>query len=451
MNELDYIYEFNDITNTGSAVGMTIPHTQEFHHLHVYINDSDFVYHRQCSLFPELIADFVDLAVSTCLADWLSKRKKDKPYKIRVILPVRHPEIFSGSRSLELLQAVLYWYTGDHWEFEFTPRAECGRLSERQLCIGEDVPVEVALWSGGLDALAGLYNRISKTRSENFTLFGTGSSKHIIGVQQKLANKLKSNFGSRIKLIQLPFYINGARKVHKNEKLRSRGFAFVLLGAVCASLENQEELCIYENGIGAINLPFRASEVGLDHSRSVHPLSLLMMSELASLWLGTNFKIKNPFLLQTKAQMCEVFDNDKDKHLIPQTVSCDSLTRQKGYQIQCGFCSSCLLRRQSLAVAGIEDRTKYVITHSRPSRPSDRLHFRAMQCQVETLRSIINSDRPWYYLTKEYPVILDIADRLRDSANDDHIKTNLLQLYGLYVNEWDKVRHVVGKELLDNG
>src|SRR5678816_1680692 len=30
--------------------------------------------------------------------------------------------------------------------------------------------------------------------------------------------------------------------------------------------------------IGAINLPFRASEVGLDHTRSAHPLSLLYMS-----------------------------------------------------------------------------------------------------------------------------------------------------------------------------
>ena len=120
---------------------------------------------------------------------------------------------------------------------------------------------------------------------------------------------------------------------------------------------------------------------------------------------------------------------------------------QKGYATQCGYCSSCLLRRQSLAAAGFEDGTKYVITHNRPSKPKDRLHFRAMQYQVDKLRSITGSERPWYYLIKEYPHLMDVADRLGNEGNY-HIEMSLLQLYGLYVNEWDKVRDIVGKEIL---
>ena len=78
-----------------------------------------------------------------------------------------------------------------------------------------------------------------------------------------------------------------------------------MLGAACAYLMGQKVLYLYENGIGAINLPYRESAVGLDHSRSVHPLTLLMVSDVISELLGQEFEVKNPFLFWTKAEMCK--------------------------------------------------------------------------------------------------------------------------------------------------
>jgi len=76
----------------------------------------------------------------------------------------------------------------------------------------------------------------------------------------------------------------------------------MLLGAVCALLADQQLLHIYENGVGAINLPFRASEVGLDHTRAVHPISLFEMSDTVSRITQASFRFVNPFVYSTKAK-----------------------------------------------------------------------------------------------------------------------------------------------------
>ena len=445
---MDYIFEFKGIGNSGGDFSMTIPDKNESHPLNVYFNDSDFARGRQSSDFPSVVADLVDLAVSTCVADWLSFKKTEYQRHLRVKLPLRHPEIFGNFHSVEALQSILFWYTGDHWDLEFVPRIEKGRLSECQLCVSGCVPVEVALWSGGLDALAGVYNRSNEIDIETFTLFGTGSNKHTLGVQQTVYRELKKRLGARINLMQLPFYVNGAKRFPKNSRLRSRGFTFILLGVACALLQRSQKLFTYENGIGAINLPYRSSEVGLDHSRSVHPLSLLKMGHLVSEWLGSPFSIENPFMYKTKAQMCRIFERHEDLELVSHTVSCDSRHRQKGHETQCGYCSSCLLRRSSLVAAGVKDSTRYVVKHSRPSNASDRLHFRVMDFQVEKLRSILATENPWYNFTRAFPIIQDIVDHSKGTIDQVNVMTNLMNLYQEYAREWACVSHILRNDIL---
>jgi len=425
---------------------MEVPAAGVKHCLQVYINDGAFSA-RNCSVFSELLADLVDLAVAVYTADWLSVRRAEKVYVIRVTLPVRNPNLLGSERSLNLLGSTLKWFTGDHWHFEFYSREMPGRSAERQDCIPVDIDTEVALWSGGLDSFAGLINRMAHSEDKVFTLFGTGCNKHINGVQQKLAAALRTNSSPRINLIQVPFHINHAKHIRKNPKLRARGFTFLLLGSVCAKLKNRDRLLVYENGIGAVNLPFRASEVGLDHSRSVHPVSLFRMTELLSFWLRDNFRFENPFLFQTKAQMCEIFKDRPEADLIPLTISCDSRPRQKDIPIQCGFCSSCLLRRQALAAGCNKDETIYAINKNLSVKQRHKLHFKAMQYQLENLRMIIESDDPWRRITKRFQDLSDIADLPGNGFLGDSPERLLLQLYERYVREWDRVHDIVGRDL----
>lgn len=232
---------------------------------------------------------------------------------------------------------------------------------------------------------------------------------------------------------------------------RTRGFVFMLLGAVCALLTGQQRLHIYENGVGAINLPFRASEVGLDHSRAVHPISLFEMGELVSNIIQASFRCVNPFVYSTKADMCGVLNNTLYQSLIAQTVSCDS--QHHDVPSQCGYCSSCVLRKQSLLAAGVSDDTAYVLpstSEKRPYRQSAGNHLRAMLWQIRVLRQLLSTETPWDSMTHYYPRLMDIIDRtaVSEGLEPEVMKERFVLLYQRYVSEWEQVQSQIERGLL---
>ena len=453
MIRMDYTYTFTDIENRFGSVQMIDHQRNIVCQLRVAVDDS--------RLFPvsdqrvsAQVADLFDLAVAVYSADRLSVRQGENSCYIHLEVPVRHPEVLGEASVIEQLQEVLYWYTLDHWYFTFTKRTTPGRLVEQQMRLipsdGSRVITEVALWSGGLDSLAGLCNRLVTDPTIQYVLFGTGANAYIGSLQQTVATAVRRRFpaAGHLPLVQVPLRLSDSSGLKRHRDLRTRGFIFMLLGAACAYLQGQNTLHVYENGIGAINLPFRASEVGLDHARSVHPLSLLKMGHLVSLLLNTPFSFCNPFLFKTKAQMCQVFVDTDTTDLIAGTVTCDRRHRRK--PMQCGCCSSCLLRRQALATQGIDDDTQYVVPESRPARPGDGLHLRAMLHQVAALRSSLAAPDPWYRVTKRHPSLWDSAEEVA-SYEGISVKAaidKLLQLYRRYVEEWDQVGHKVGAALL---
>jgi 7-cyano-7-deazaguanine synthase in queuosine biosynthesis len=450
MDELDYTYIFDDIGDISRQVSVIDHRENKQFAISVAVDD----YQLLCqSRVPAEIADLVDLAVTIHVADRMSIRQEDFPCRIHVVLPVRYPEMFEQAHIIKCLRDVLYWYTGDYWVFEFKRRSTYGRRVELQNCISltndDSESVEVALWSGGLDSLAGLSKRLLSNSATNYTLFGTGSNTIIHHVQRQIARTIRERIPGRTKLIQVPIEPDETANLPKNSSQRSRGFIFLLLGAVCARAEGQNTLHVYENGIGAINLPFRASEVGLDHARSVHPLSLLRMSELVSQLLDLSFTFNNPFLFWTKAQMCESLIQANSIDLIFDTITCDHLHREK--PMQCGLCSSCLLRRQALAVLGVADKTRYVSTHGTRPRMLDSTHLQAMLYQVNRLKSILKEVDSWRGLSRRYPQLSDIVDQTaaQHAITPEQMKVQLLQLYGRYVREWESVQHLVGRECLD--
>jgi len=161
--------------------------------------------------------------------------------------------------------------------------------------------------------------------------------------------------------------------------------------------------------------------------------------------LGESFKVWNPFLFATKAQMCKKLSDDERIDLLPITKSCDSPHRNK--IDQCGYCSSCLLRRQAIAAAKLDDRTKYLILHTNTRPAGDpSLSLRHMLFQVETLRSLIyTSELPetqWELITREFPILDDIVDNCSKSEelSISDMRKRLILLYQSYVTEWDIVK-----------
>ena len=280
---------------------------------------------------------------------------------------------------------------------------------------------EVALWSGGLDALAGLCNRADQGIAERFVLVGTGAKPAVWGLQNRVHADLEQRVDFDMDPVRLQIELRGDEHSKSRNLNRARGAVFLLLGSAYALLEQQNALAVYENGPGALNLPFRASEVGLDHSRGVHPLSLAWMSQLVSVISGTDFKVRNPFIGWTKAKMCDVFNKMNLSAVAGITQSCDRSPRDKIKQ--CGTCSSCILRRQAFLASGIPDTSEYLV-HSGTDKQRKKYlaesHLPYMMYQARNLWQVFESEDAWDVLRHKHPTLLgDFSMRL--PASSEHL------------------------------
>lgn len=461
MTKPDYTFVFDGILDhlSNSRLQITDPngHTTT---IRVAVDDTEFLHLRGLQVDGG-IADLIDLAVAIYEADRWSQRHDEHPSAIRVILPVRQHDLFQRSEIHEHLKRLLYWFTGDIWSFEFTQISSQRRFAELQRPLwkssNESIRAEVALWSGGLDAMAGLCNRIHQGVADRFLLFGAGGNPSIRGVQQRIFQLVAQHLNVDLNLMQLHIYQRDTKGtgLRPDKKLRARGVVFMLLGCAYARLEGQQALALYENGYGAINLPFRASEVGLDHARSVHPLSLHMVSHLVSMIFGTQFVIHNPFLWWTKAEMCHVLEDMEVLDIAWETISCDRPHRKD--TPQCGRCSSCLLRRQSFLASETPDRTPYLI-HQESGEALHSLlrgsHLAHMHSQAQNLREIVAHNNAWKVLARQHPSrIADLVNVLSDETGQqrEDLIASLVSLYGRYANEWGlgSVRAMFDRELED--
>ncbi|OUC12360.1 MAG: hypothetical protein B0A82_23080 [Alkalinema sp. CACIAM 70d] len=441
----DFTLLFESVMSSGGNICLYDHSRNKESNVRIAVDDSAFSCRIQKE-FPSIIADLIDLAVAIHAADRLTFQSlRQQQTQIHVVLPIRHPEILNQSSFQDKLSSLLGWATGSRWIFEFSQRVDLGRVVEQQPLLTSSDPYinEVVLWSGGLDALAGLYTRLKENHQISFMLFGTGSNDNSYARQGQIFQALLPSFPNRLNLCRVPIRFSESNLHIKNKISRARGIVFTLLGSACAYLMGQQVLHLYENGIGAVNLPYRKSAVGLDHSRSVHPLTLLRVSDLVSELVGEGFRVQNPFLFWTKAEMCQQLAKDMKYDLPALTISCDSPHRKQ--PIQCGYCSSCILRKQALAASRVEDQTYYIVPHNDRPVSDIRLYLQNMLTQVSTLKGLLNCSEnaisQWESLTRRFPSLDDIVDRTHgiEGLTPPEMRKNLIRLYQTYVLEWDAV------------
>jgi hypothetical protein len=154
---------------------------------------------------------------------------------------------------------------------------------------------------------------------------------------------------------------------------------------------------------------------------------------LASAISGRPFRIEAPFLRSTKAEALRSVPAIETS-VIAATVSCDTgfAARVPGHN-QCGACTSCLLRRQSLHASGRPDAD--AATSYRTRSPAATGSLKATVWQLERLRDALGKQDPWHGLVSEFPSILDVGPLA---------PTEVIRLYGAYVQEWDGVERIFG-------
>jgi len=395
---------------------------------------------------PPIYADAVDVAAAVHLADRRALRGPENrgwSRDLRLKVPVRCLDVWQSSPVRDALFAVLKFATQDNWELEFTRHSGAVRCSETQehLLLGSgDEPCEVSLYSGGLDSYAGLVAAcIARSDVRHVCVSVTGNPRHIQRQRDQL-DLVQRAFGVKITHIPVGYQLKGAEVQRQERTRRSRGFLFLVIGAVTALIAGKDELLLDENGVGAINLPQDGSQIGIDLSRSVHPNTLALVSRLVSLLSEQRFSVRNRCIYLTKTEMCSHPSLLLAANGIRSTFSCDGFPVRRSRFAQCGFCTSCILRRQALEAAhmSIHDSGDYGrdLTLDQPLLAHHLRGLRAMDLQVTRMDEATRSVDPWKSLTLAFPELRRAAEILSADGSAGEVRGKLLRMYKRHVADW---------------
>lgn len=348
--------------------------------------------------------------------------------KLWLRVPVREPQLWA--RHGDLLTDLLDWLTDDVWDLEFGQLPEgAGPLDERQGFLFDTVPAGSVpvLFSAGLDSAAGLAAHLTHSDAVAISVDTSNWMQH---VQQSVLQGL--GMVSPRSCIPLRYRVS-VRTDSVESSQRSRGLLFLAVGIATAWTVDEDRLIVFENGIGAINLPYLRSQFRSQATRSMHPRTLRLAEQLAAEVSHRPFRIEAPALTLTKAQAIRIAPAAADPALV-LTVSCDTgFSARVRNRAPCGICTSCLLRRQALLAAGradLDDATRY-----RTKSPADAPELHAMQWQVARLQACLGKPEPWPSLVAQYPEALDTAPLTPEQV---------INLYRSYVQEWDGLRGTPG-------
>lgn len=454
----EYAYEFTESglmrggpTALPTERSLMVP--QEY-----YINDKRIADSFGHSLSP-LLSDLLDVALAAYLADRISPRvglKKSRRVRnwkrvMRLRIPVRRLEIWKRPEVNKSLASLLQFFTDDLWELAFTDRKEpTPRPSEYRYLFSDPLPhpLKVALFSGGLDSFCGAAQQMSEFPDHSFAFVSGVTNSRQRFAQREQIKAISRQIGREVCHVIIPFGFKWGGKVRgakEETSQRTRGFLFLTLGAVTAITARATEFSIFENGIGAINLPYDASQISAANSRAVHPISLIRMGEFLGLLCGKKFVVRSPFLFQTKGQMCCHPTVRSLLAYIPQTFSCDGFPVPVKSKPQCGSCTSCLLRRlslQSAELSAFDPADAYVADLLTPdAKPSERQlrHLRVMEWQCHKIKQLLQSPSPWQALVSEFPELQSLSAEISrsDQASHEETQQGVLKLYSQYVAEWN--------------
>lgn len=364
------------------------------------------VFARQIGRLPgPKCRDLLDLAMHIYAGDRLTRRNRridvDGPSRVLPIstVPVSDPEFW-----MELKPQVQYaidFLTGDSWDFRFVSREP----RECQQVLWDSEPTDeaiVCLQSDGLDSVAGLANRLLESDRPVFAV----TALHNIGIKRLVRDQqlplLRERFGNRIRSLMVPATLRHPPPMSQQEVTqRGRSFLFAALGGVAAAELGANEVEVYENGVGVVNLPpMTGMQLGGRATRSAHPEFFRRMEALLQEVIGRPITFSLPFRNRTKAEMVATLSGDhKLEEAARQSASCIHYPRRvKGNAKHCGLCPGCIGRRQAMISAGIDETCdRYEIDFLSDANVDkcdvEQLdHLKAIVTQVEFLSCVTSSD-----------------------------------------------------------
>lgn len=318
--------------------------------------------------FPHRIKDLLEIAGYIYAADRMIGRGSNDSLEfhswsreLHFIIKVRDADFWNNKEIAQALSSALTFVSGDKgYTFSF----EKGGADIGQSSLFDDINISlekkensiIALFSGGLDSLAGALEILTTTNKNLILISHRSNSTGVSQIQEGIHGLLDKDFPGRIQYF--PFFCNlhGERAVEETQ--RTRIFLYTAIAYSLSTLASEKEIHVFENGVTSLNFSKRADLINARASRTTHPKTLQLLEEFYSVVGGEKRPIIHPFLYNTKTDILNKIIEAGKVSYINSTISCTKtfLKFQNNTQAtHCGGCSQCVDRRFAAFAAGLEE------------------------------------------------------------------------------------------------
>lgn len=394
-------------------------------------------------------ADLISIFQALYLADRYAPRRPNGDShsafwrrSIEVEIRVARPSLFESIKA-ELLDA-LDFLTEDDWDIRFSAdRLPLSEELHEQADLNLTRPEWVALFSGGLDCSAGIAHMIDEGHGPGLLVSGYTHSR--LRWDQKDLVALFQNIAG-IPIRHLAFGYGMPQRVEPSSmesSQRCRALMHVGCGLIAARRSGLSRLQMFENGIGAFNLPCNSAQFGSQNSRAAHPVFLSRFCKFVSSALQTAVEVDNPFVLMTKGETLRDLEIGRWERLLSKSFSCDFYPNRMSKSRQCGTCPSCLIRRAGFLSSGFMDPAanySFDVFGSALSKRKEKLsaNFSRVNQFAQRVRSGLSVDNPWAGIQSTFIDLLEYDSEIAAalSIGPDEIGPQFCMLLNGFAEEW---------------
>ena len=278
---------------------------------------------------------------------------------------VRDHNFWKRPNIQELMEQALKFMSGDHsYKFNFY-KADAdfptSIFDNEKFEIQTPEKLKVALFSGGIDSLAGAIEMLETTDAEICLVSHQSGQPGTIMTQRVIFDELRKLYPGRCNHYKFHCGLHGIKS--KDETQRTRSFLYCSTAFAIAKTYKQNCIYVYENGITSLNFAETQDLMNGRASRTTHPQSLAKLQELFSAIAEEEFHIYNPYLYKTKTDVVEVLKTLKKLDLLDISVSCSVTRNKESGNTHCGKCSQCVDRRFAVFASGTEDNDNVGLYH----------------------------------------------------------------------------------------
>ena len=313
-------------------------------------------FEKEFGVTDSLEKDLLNLASGVYAADLAVKRDDRENFLRTIELTVEVVNIHAFERIKDLLSNALLILSRDNWHIKFVEKN--GRpVSGFQWQNKEGV---VLLFSGGIDSMCAASDFISQKKDLVLVSHNTHANKVVDKSQRNVHKALESFYNTKVRHVHIKVYGRKSpthsfpEPKHRENTQRTRSFLFLSLAALITKRCGFNKiLFMAENGQFAIHLPLNSARVGPFSTHTADPNFVVQAQDIFRILLSNpEFKISNPFLYKTKAEVFAVMPK-KLQQQVHNSASCWMISHIPGEK-HCGICIPCISRRIALEYNGLK-------------------------------------------------------------------------------------------------